>query len=159
VVSRVPHEQADDDREESPMCFSDIPIRQNTVELAGAKNSYDDNGVWWLALLLKVAVILGNRIRAPFALSRRSECSSAAAAGTPTPAHPHRRAAPVTRHASPPPAAPASTSHSETAVAIPRVRGDSQRAIEPAFSSEGNDAKLCSMLSSLQVMHRSGVAR
>jgi hypothetical protein len=59
LVSRVPHEQPDDDREESPYCFSDIPIRQNTVQLAGAIGPHDDGRVRWLALLiLNVTVIL-----------------------------------------------------------------------------------------------------
>ena len=37
----------------------DIPIRQNTVQLAGAISPHDDDGVHWLALL-KVPVIPGN---------------------------------------------------------------------------------------------------
>ncbi len=57
VVRRVPHEHAHDDREESQSCFSDIPIRQNTIQLASAISPYDDDGVRWLALVLKVAVI------------------------------------------------------------------------------------------------------
>jgi hypothetical protein len=57
VVRRFPHEHADDDREESQSCFSNIPIRQNSVQLTGARSLHDNDGVQWLTLLLRVAVI------------------------------------------------------------------------------------------------------
>jgi hypothetical protein len=44
------------------------PIREDEVQ------RQDDDGVRWLAMLLKVAVILGNGIRARYSLSRGERC-------------------------------------------------------------------------------------
>jgi hypothetical protein len=44
------------------------PIREEPAQ------RQDDDGVKWLALLLKVAVILGNGIRARYSLSRGEKC-------------------------------------------------------------------------------------
>ena len=58
TVHRSAHRVADDDREESQSCFSNIPIRQNSVHLTGARSLHDNDGVQWLTLLLlRVAVI------------------------------------------------------------------------------------------------------
>jgi hypothetical protein len=57
TVHRSAHQVAVDDRKESESCFSNIPIRQNSVQLTGARSLHDNDGVQWLTLLLRVAVI------------------------------------------------------------------------------------------------------
>jgi hypothetical protein len=73
AVVKFFHKHPDDEREESGSCFSDIPTLQSTGQHVDATSPHHDDSARWLALL-KVAVILGNRNRARFALSRGERC-------------------------------------------------------------------------------------